>query len=598
MKQIQCIVLYLDRSYHSILEMANELFGICFQQSKLVRGKVVNSILDLIMAERNGESINSLLLKSNLRMLMDLNLYHSVFEGQFLEGTRQYYQDEGDKLVNEMHMSKYLKHVSDRIHQESVVRLKQYFDKSTKAALTAIVDETLLSIRVDTILNKCFDYFMDNKRIDDISLLYRLLTRVGQLDTCVKYFTNYVKTKGTSIIRDHTKVEELFAFLSSFVRRVDNLVQHSFEEDELFVSSYKECLDHFLNIRQNNVTVLLSNYIDYLLKHEKTDDKSLDTYIMFFRLLQSKDSFEVLYRQDLAKRLLLDVGSAKSEKMILNKMKKESGAAYTSKLEKMLRDIKHSRELMVEYKEHLNPVYYHNINFNVNVLTYGFWPSYTPIDIVLPLTFQKLQNDFNSFYTNKYQKRRLTWQNGLSICEVQANFPKKTQSITLTLIQTVILLIFNDISKTIFSFGDILSATNLDELELRRTLKSLACGQHQFIIKYPAGQDVEQTDQFVYNSDFISTEEHISMNTEKLKEAIENNASIIKTVLISRDQQVDAAIVRILKSKQTLSHGALLGEVTKQIRFPVTAQEVKKRIELLIEKEYIERTDDNGYRYT
>lgn len=29
------------------------------------------------------------------------------------------------------------------------------------------------------------------------------------------------------------------------------------------------------------------------------------------------------------------------------------------------------------------------------------------------------------------------------------------------------------------------------------------------------------------------------MNTEKLKEAIENNASIIKTVLISRDQQVN-----------------------------------------------------------
>lgn len=76
-------------------------------------------------------------------------------------------------------------------------------------------------------------------------------------------------------------------------------------------------------------------------------------------------------------------------------------------------------------------------------------------------------------------------------------------------------------------------------MELRRTLKSLACGQHKLIIKYPAGQDVEQTDQFVYNNDFISTEDHISMNTEKLKEAIENNPAINKTVLISRDQQVN-----------------------------------------------------------
>lgn len=167
-------------------------------------------------------------------MLMDLNLYRSVFETKFLEQTHQYYQNEGDRLVNEMNMSKYLEHVSDRIHQESVVRLKQYFDKSTKAALTAIVDECLLSIRVDTILNKCkkknivikiimmtyypwiklvylmfiyiycilgFDYFMDNNRIDDVSLLYRLLTKVDKLDTCVKYFINYVKVSNIYMIK-------------------------------------------------------------------------------------------------------------------------------------------------------------------------------------------------------------------------------------------------------------------------------------------------------------------------------------------------------------------------------------------------------------
>ncbi|ORZ23282.1 Cullin protein neddylation domain-domain-containing protein [Absidia repens] len=102
----------------------------------------------------------------------------------------------------------------------------------------------------------------------------------------------------------------------------------------------------------------------------------------------------------------------------------------------------------------------------------------------------------------------------------------------------------------------------------------------------------------MYNHDFESADAHIWMNTEKLNEAIENNAAIDSTVLISRDQQVDAAIVRILKAKQSLSHGALLGEVTRQIRFPLTAPEVKQRIELLIEKEYIERTEDDGYRYT
>jgi cullin-4 len=75
-------------------------------------------------------------------------------------------------------------------------------------------------------------------------------------------------------------------------------------------------------------------------------------------------------------------------------------------------------------------------------------------------------------------------------------------------------------------------------LELRRTLKSLACGHYALLLKQPAGLDVEPTDYFMYNTDFESTDTHISLNTEKLNEAIENNASIDATVLIPREQQV------------------------------------------------------------
>jgi hypothetical protein len=85
----------------------------------------------------------------------------------------------------------------------------------------------------------------------------------------------------------------------------------------------------------------------------------------FFRILQSKDAFEMFYKQDLAKRLMLDVGSNKMEKAMLARMKKgkpsfrfmgsdfsllDSGPAYTSKLEKMLRDMKYSSDLMTEFK--------------------------------------------------------------------------------------------------------------------------------------------------------------------------------------------------------------------------------------------------------
>lgn len=38
-----------------------------------------------------------------------------------------------------------------------------------------------------------FSYFHENYLVDELSLLYRLLKKVGQLNICAKYFTNYIK---------------------------------------------------------------------------------------------------------------------------------------------------------------------------------------------------------------------------------------------------------------------------------------------------------------------------------------------------------------------------------------------------------------------
>ncbi|KAI7888365.1 Cullin protein neddylation domain-containing protein [Mucor mucedo] len=87
------------------------------------------------------------------------------------------------------------------------------------------------------------------------------------------------------------------------------------------------------------------------------------------------------------------------------------------------------------------------------------------------------------------------------------------------------------------------------------------------------------------------------MTTATLNEVIEKNSTMNTTVLFARDQQVDAVIVRIMKSKTTATHGLLLSEVTRLVKFPVTAQDVKLRIESLIEKEYLERGPDDTYIY-
>lgn len=63
--------------------------------------------------------------------------------------------------------------------------------------------------------------------------------------------------------------------------------------------------------------------------------------------------------------------------------------------------------------------------------------------------------------------------------------------------------------------------------------------------------------------------------------------------------QVDAAIVRIMKARKNLAHTMLMSELFSQVKFPATPVDLKKRIESLIERDYLERDPNKpgDYRY-
>lgn len=109
-----------------------------------------------------------------------------------------------------------------------------------------------------------------------------------------------------------------------------------------------------------------------------------------------------------------------------------------------------------------------------------------------------------------------------------------------------------------------------DELELRRTLVSLSCREYKLLKKYPAGDDIEASDQFAFNENFYTEKTSFKMTTATISEVIEKNSTMNTTVLFAREQQVDAVIVRIMKQKKTASHGLLLSDVTRLVKFPVT----------------------------
>uniref|UniRef100_A0A8C2TTN6 Cullin-4A n=2 Tax=Aves TaxID=8782 RepID=A0A8C2TTN6_COTJA len=610
MIMIRSIFLFLDRTYvlqnsmlPSIWDMGLELFRNHVISDKQVQNKTIDGILLLIERERSGEAVDRSLLRSLLSMLSDLQVYKESFEQRFLEETNCLYAAEGQRLMQEREVPEYLHHVSKRLEEEGD-RVITYLDHSTQKPLIACVEKQLLGEHLTAILQKGLDNLLDENRISDLTQTYQLFSRVkGGQQILLQHWSEYIKNFGTTIVVNPEKDKDMVQELLDFKDKVDHIIEVCFQKNEKFINLMKEAFETFINKRPNKPAELIAKYVDSKLRagnKEATDEeleRILDKIMIIFRFIHGKDVFEAFYKKDLAKRLLVGKSaSVDAEKSMLSKLKHECGAAFTSKLEGMFKDMELSKDVMVQFKQYMqNQSDPGNIDLTVNILTMGYWPTYTPMEVHLNSEMIKLQEVFKTFYLGKHSGRKLQWQTTLGHAVLKAEFKEGKKEFQVSLFQTLVLLMFNEGDE--FSFEEIKMATGIEDSELRRTLQSLACGKARVLIKNPKGKDVEDGDKFIFNGDFKHKLFRIKINQIQMKETVEEQVSTTERVFQDRQYQIDAAIVRIMKMRKTLGHNLLVSELYNQLKFPVKPGDLKKRIESLIDRDYMERDKDNPNQY-
>ncbi|XP_067298437.1 cullin-4A [Pseudorasbora parva] len=607
---IRSIFLFLDRTYvlqnsllPSIWDTGLELFRTHIVSDCGVQSRTVEGILEQIERERGGETIDRSLLRSLLGMLSDLQVYKDSFEQRFLTETTRLYAAEGQRLMQERDVPEYLHHVARRLEEEND-RVISYLDQSTQKPLIAAVEKQLLGEHMSAILQKGLQTLLDESRECELTLLYELFSKVkGGLAALLQSWRDYIKSAGGEIVSSPEKDKEMVQELLDFKDKMDSVSQRCFQRNESYINAMKEAFESFINNRPNKPAELIAKYVDSKLRagnKEATEEeleRILDKIMIIFRFIHGKDVFEAFYKKDLAKRLLVGKSaSVDAEKSMLSKLKHECGAAFTSKLEGMFKDMELSKDVMIQFKQYMqNQTDPSNIELTVNILTMGYWPSYIPMDVHLPAEMVKLQEVFKLFYLGKHSGRKLQWQPTLGHAVLKTEFKEGKKELQVSLFQTLVLLIFNESDEC--SVEEIRTATGIEDGELKRTLQSLACGKARVLNKTPRGKDVEESDRFQFNSDFRHKLFRIKINQIQMKETVEEQVSTTERVFQDRQYQIDAAVVRIMKMRKTLSHNLLVSELYNQLKFPVKPADLKKRIESLIDRDYMERDKENANQY-
>lgn len=233
---------------------------------------------------------------------------------------------------------------------------------------------------------------------------------------------------------------------------------------------------------------------------------------------------------------------------------------------------------------------------SVTVLTSTFWPmnlSASP-KCVMPHIATQACKAFEHFYFDRHSGRRLTWQPQMGSADVRSYFKKGKHLLNVSTYAMVVLLLFN--TSESLSWQDIKSQTHIADQDLKRTLQSLACAKYKILNKSSKGRDISPDDMFTFNEDFTCNLARIKIQALASKVETEGERKHTQDkVDEERKHQIEAAIVRIMKDRKTMEHNLLIAEVTKQLssRFMPSPVMIKKRIEALIDREYLERSSDD-----
>lgn len=614
-----------------------------------VGDKVTNAVLKLIEKERLGTIIDSRQISGVLSCYVELGLdhfdengsppsarlelsiYREAFEDKFIQATEEFYKKETTAFLANNSIIDYMKKVEHRLEEEKK-RVGSYMHNSTEKRLILACEDVMIRQHLG-LFQQEFQNILESPCRDNLSLIYHLVSRIPEgLSRLKVILEQQIVNQGLARIEKcgQTIVSDPKQFVDTIIdvhQYYEDLVRETLDDDMNFTTSIDKACEKFINNNyvtraadsNNKPPELMAKYCDFLLKksirnpEEAELEEKLRQVIIVFRYLIDKDVFQKFYTKLFARRLIQGTSSSDDAEMsMISKLKEACGYEYTNKLQRMYQDIAVSKEQNEKFKEYLrsqNETLPYDMH--VQILTSGSWPT-LPIqyEVKLAPEMDSGLQKFEKFYYNQFNGRKLSWIIHQSRGEIIAHFLKTQYVFQASTLQMVVLLQFN--LRDSYKVSELVQNTNIELSVLKQVLAMLIkarilCESKELPGTSNDAQEMttEALESRLNPDNVISVylayknkKLRININVPLKAEIKQEQEKTHKNIEEDRKILIQASIVRIMKTRQVLSHQNLMIEVLEQLssRFKPSVPVIKKCIDILIEKEYLQR--DTGSRDT
>lgn len=605
--------LFKDNKFRIHLRFNESVLGCSFSEILILKWRnIVFVNLAAKICEMINEAINlyrkQLLIKQNVCDLLNLTfLLCNGPDNQFwidnilphiLDSTKRYYEIYSEDYFQNNNILDYAAKMCELLEREYSFFKCVEIRKKLVNELFKIVfvqRKTSFDEHVCNIIQNSYEY----RKIETIYNIYILSDKKQEFQNLI---ISILENEIGKVIGDYDIYKTpliLFEKINNIYKKYEDICKL---KNINFFGEILSTLSFYINTKVDktkSIAYVLAECSDLFLRKggifSKISYDEIENYVKYFvniiNIIHDKDIFTIFYKKKYAYRLLYENCSEDYESIFLLKLKEILGNEIIKKMQVMNSDMITSQDLTKEFclKNKFS------FSFSMKVLQCCSWPiPQQNSNLNVPKNISCAMNLFEKFYSQKFNNRKLNPIQSLTRGELTFNVNNKFKNIKYTIkctsTQIALLCVFNE--SIIIKKSDICSFLNISSENFdRNCIPLLKKGILIMNKKEINSQSLPLDTSFKVKENFSSTLTIVDCTNipQENKEKDKDTESINS----NRNLTLQATIVRILKTKKEILHSELINLTLDQISklFKPSLAEIKKCISLLLEKEYMKKSD-------